>query len=77
MAYDIANFDTGHESPYLNQGNTETKLKPGMLFTSEPGVYIWNKLGVRHEDVILVTEGKAECLSCGFDGRRPDDPWEI
>lgn len=26
-----------HESPYLNKGNTETLLRPGMTFTSEPG----------------------------------------
>jgi Xaa-Pro aminopeptidase len=26
-----------HESPYLNRGNTETLLRPGMTFTSEPG----------------------------------------
>lgn len=51
-----------------------------MLFTAEPGIYIWDKLGVRLEDVIAVTkDGEAECLSCGFDGHgaRPIHPWEV
>ena len=62
-----------HESPYLHKGNTQTKLLPGMTFTSEPGVYIENVFGVRHEDVFLVKEeGEAECLS----GRRARGPWD-
>ena len=61
-----------HESPYLNQGNNETKLRAGMTFTSEPGVYLVDQFGVRHEDVFLVKEdGEAECLS----GQRAKDPW--
>ncbi len=60
-----------HESPYLHKGNTDTRLLPGMTFTSEPGVYIENVFGVRHEDVFLVKkEGEAECLS----GRRAKGP---
>ena len=62
-----------HESPYLHKGNTQTQLLPGMTFTSEPGVYIENVFGVRHEDVFLVKEdGEAECLS----GRRARGPWD-
>ena len=30
----------GHEEPYLNIGNTDTELKPGMVFTNEPGIYV-------------------------------------
>lgn len=30
----------GHEEPYLNSGNTDTALKPGMVFTNEPGIYV-------------------------------------
>lgn len=67
-----------HESPYLNKGNVDTPLKPGMLFTAEPGVYMWDKLGVRLEDVMLVREdGEAECLSCGFGGSRATSPWDV
>jgi Xaa-Pro aminopeptidase len=50
------------------------KLKPGMVLTVEPGIYIpeksegvdpkWWNLGVRIEDDILVTEKGPECLSC-------------
>lgn len=62
-----------HESPYLNKGNTQTKLLPGMTFTSEPGVYLENVFGVRHEDIFLVKEeGEAECLS----GERAKGPYE-
>ena len=44
-----------HEEPVLNAEN-KGKLKAGMVFTIEPGVYIPGKLGVRIEDDILVTK---------------------
>jgi Xaa-Pro aminopeptidase len=55
-------------------GKAMTKLEPGMLLTVEPGIYIpegstpdkkWWNLGVRIEDVVLVTASGMECLSCG------------
>jgi Xaa-Pro aminopeptidase len=62
-----------HESPYLHKGNVNTTLKAGMTFTSEPGVYLADKFGVRHEDVLLVqASGLPELLT----GRRALSPWE-
>lgn len=52
----------GHEWTYLVQGNA-TRLQAGMCFSNEPGVYLPGELGVRHEDVMTVTETGAECLS--------------
>ena len=51
-----------HEPPYM-VGHDRTVLEPGMVFTSEPGVYILGKFGVRIEDDILVTDKGAESLS--------------
>ncbi|KAJ4402799.1 hypothetical protein N0V91_007020 [Didymella pomorum] len=62
-----------HESPYLNKGNVGATLRPGMVFTAEPGVYVLNDFGVRHEDILVVKEdGRAENLSGGF----ARSPWE-
>ncbi|KAI8626347.1 peptidase M24, structural domain-containing protein [Xylariaceae sp. FL1651] len=62
-----------HESPYLNKWNRELLLKPGMVFTNEPGIYLDGKFGVRHEDVYLVNEdGDAELLT----GRRAVSPYD-
>jgi Xaa-Pro aminopeptidase len=45
-----------------------------MVFTIEPGIYLpAEKLGVRIEDVVLVTETGAKILSDGL----PRDPDEI
>lgn len=43
-----------HEEPYIREGNQEP-LKPGMVFTVEPGIYLQNKYGVRIEDNVIVT----------------------
>ncbi|KAI0490307.1 peptidase M24, structural domain-containing protein [Xylaria cf. heliscus] len=62
-----------HESPYLNKWNRQVRLKPGMIFTNEPGIYIEGKFGVRHEDVYLVKpNGEAELLT----GRRALSPYD-
>jgi Xaa-Pro aminopeptidase len=55
-------------------GNYQEPLAPGMVFTIEPGIYLpAEKLGVRIEDVVLVTETGAKILSDGL----PRDPDEI
>ncbi|KAI0011131.1 metallopeptidase family M24 [Xylariaceae sp. FL0662B] len=61
-----------HESPYLNKWNIKTLMQPGMTFTNEPGIYLPNRFGVRHEDVYLIREdGDAELLT----GQRAIDPY--
>lgn len=51
-----------HESPGFSPG-CKTVLKPGMLITVEPGIYLPGRLGIRHEDVVLVTKTGCEVLS--------------
>jgi Xaa-Pro aminopeptidase len=51
-----------HESPNLSE-NIKQKLKPGMVFTIEPGIYFPKKLGIRIEDDVLVTKNKVEVLT--------------
>jgi len=51
----------GHEYPYLVRGN-DLKLKPGMTFSNEPGIYIPGEFGIRLEDCFAVTETGARIL---------------
>ena len=44
-----------HEAPRLSRA-AEEELEPGMVVTVEPGVYIAGALGVRIEDMVLVTK---------------------
>ena len=52
----------GHEWTYLVRGNT-TPLRPGMCFSDEPGIYVPGELGVRHEDIIFITDTGAENMT--------------
>lgn len=51
-----------HESPSF-AASCKAELKPGMLLTVEPGIYLPGRLGVRIEDVVLVTRDGCEVLS--------------
>ncbi|WP_084125957.1 M24 family metallopeptidase [Demequina sp. NBRC 110054] len=51
-----------HEHPYISEEDT-TELEPGMLFTIEPSVFLPGRVGVRVEDVFLMTEDGAESIN--------------
>ncbi|MFN8472100.1 MAG: Xaa-Pro peptidase family protein [Anaerolineae bacterium] len=51
-----------HEAPFLDIGD-DTELKPGMLFTVEPGLYAAGLGGFRHSDTVLITEDGMEMLT--------------
>lgn len=51
-----------HEAPFLDLGD-ETEMKPGMVFTVEPGLYVPELGGFRHSDTVVVTEDGNEILT--------------
>ena len=55
-----------HEAPNVG-GRSETVLKPGMVVTVEPGIYLPGQFGVRIEDMILITKKGNEVLTSGLD----------
>ncbi|UUM13292.1 Xaa-Pro peptidase family protein [Clostridiaceae bacterium HFYG-1003] len=60
---------TGHgigidvHEPEDVSGINDHLLKPGMIFSIEPGIYIPGKFGVRIEDLVLITEHGCEVLN--------------
>ena len=51
-----------HEGPRLSQ-RSEDRLEPGEVVTVEPGIYLPGELGVRIEDLVVVTEDGHRNLS--------------
>ena len=51
-----------HEPPFLDEAVTEV-IRPGMVFSIEPGIYVPGFGGFRHSDTIHVTETGAELLT--------------
>lgn len=51
-----------HELPQISPRQS-CELKPGMVFTVEPGIYIPGKMGIRIEDVVMVTAKGYQLLS--------------
>ncbi len=51
-----------HEGPFLDTGD-HTEIRPGMVFTVEPGLYAPDVGGFRHSDTVLVTDDGIEILT--------------
>ena len=51
-----------HEGPFLDIGD-DTEIKPGMVFTVEPGLYAGGLGGFRHSDTVAVTDDGIEFLT--------------
>jgi len=51
-----------HEAPFFDVGD-DTPIRPGMVFSVEPGIYIPGYAGFRHSDTVLVTETGMELIT--------------
>ncbi|HOO62297.1 MAG TPA: Xaa-Pro peptidase family protein [Synergistaceae bacterium] len=60
-----------HEAPNIMRGNTEL-LQEGMAFSVEPGIYIPGKIGIRIENIVVVTKDGCVPMST-----LPRDPIQV
>jgi Xaa-Pro aminopeptidase len=51
-----------HEAPFLDRGD-RTEIKPGMVFTVEPGLYVPGLGGFRHSDTVVVTDDGIDLMT--------------
>jgi len=51
-----------HEAPFFDIGDA-TEMRPGMVFTVEPGIYVPGFAGFRHSDTLAMTESGFEMLT--------------
>jgi len=51
-----------HEAPFISS-KVEQVVRPGEVFTIEPGIYIPGRFGIRIEDMVLVTNKGCEVFS--------------
>lgn len=52
----------GHEPPWLDVGD-DTVIKPGMVFSCEPGIYEPGFAGFRHSDTVVITGDGVEVIT--------------
>ncbi|MDO5572174.1 MAG: aminopeptidase P family protein [Bacteroidales bacterium] len=53
----IGHFLNVHEGPQsIRMNHNPVTLEPGMVTSNEPGLYITNKYGIRHENLILTVD---------------------
>jgi Xaa-Pro aminopeptidase len=51
-----------HEAPFFDIGDP-TEIRPGMVFTVEPGIYVNGFAGFRHSDTLVITETGFELIT--------------
>ena len=52
----------GHEAPFLDIGENE-KIRAGMVFSVEPGIYVKGLGGFRHSDTVVMHEDGPEVIT--------------
>jgi len=51
-----------HEPPFIDR-NSPGEMRPGQVFSIEPGIYVPGHGGYRHSDTILITDDGVEVLT--------------